>query len=178
MDGARLARVTSNVVELELTGEVWEWRGPAPYHFVSVPEELVDEVREAGELVSYGWGMVPVTLRIGATEWTTSLWPKDGGYVVPLKDKVRRAEWIELGDRGHGDDGDQTENVNSVVRQANSRRLLSAVAAMGRRVQRRRATARLPRDGGCGVVVAPVAQPSNIVGEWLTSPNRAPTVAG
>lgn len=89
----------ADVIDLEFADEVWEWRGPAPYHFVSVPEELCDEVRDAAELVSYGWGMVPVTLRIGATEWTTSLWPKDGGYVVPLKDKVRRAESIELGDR-------------------------------------------------------------------------------
>ena len=82
----------------EFAGEVWEWRGPAPYHFVSVPEELCDDVRDAADVVSYGWGMVPVTLRIGATTWTTSLWPKDGGYVVPLKDRVRRAEEIELGD--------------------------------------------------------------------------------
>lgn len=93
-----MSRMISDVVELEFTGEVWEWRGPAPYHFVTVPAELCDEVREAGELVSYGWGMVPVTLRLGATQWTTSLWPKDGGYVVPLKDKVRRAETVELGD--------------------------------------------------------------------------------
>ncbi|MEO7269215.1 MAG: DUF1905 domain-containing protein [Knoellia sp.] len=90
--------MVSDVVEFEFAGEVWEWRGPAPYHFVSVPADLCDEVREAGELVSYGWGMVPVRLRIGGTEWTTSLWPKDGGYVVPLKDKVRRAETVELGD--------------------------------------------------------------------------------
>lgn len=82
----------------EFAGEVWEWRGPAPYHFVSVPDDLCDDVRDAADVVSYGWGMVPVTLRIGATTWTTSLWPKDGGYVVPLKDRVRRAEEIELGD--------------------------------------------------------------------------------
>ena len=85
-------------VTFEFTGEVWEWRGPAPYHFVSVPEDLCDEVREAAKLVSYGWGMVPVSLRIGRTSWTTSLWTKDGGYVVPLKDKVRRAESVQLGD--------------------------------------------------------------------------------
>lgn len=85
-------------VDLEFEGEVWEWRGPAPFHFVSVPVHLCDEVRDAAEIVSYGWGMVPVTLRIGSTRWTTSLWPKDGGYVVPLKDAVRRAERIELGD--------------------------------------------------------------------------------
>ena len=83
---------------LEVTGEVWEWRGPAPYHFVSVPPELCDDVRDAAEVVSYGWGMVPVALRLGETAWTTSLWPKDGGYVVPLKDAVRAAEGVERGD--------------------------------------------------------------------------------
>lgn len=87
-----------DVVELAFSGEVWEWRGPAPFHFVSVPEALCPDVRDAAEVVSYGWGMVPVTLRIGDTTWTTSLWPKDGGYVVPLKDRVRRAERIDLGD--------------------------------------------------------------------------------
>ena len=42
--------------------------------------------------------MIPVRVRIGNTEWTTSLWPKDGRYVVPLKAAVRRAERIDLGD--------------------------------------------------------------------------------
>jgi hypothetical protein len=42
--------------------------------------------------------MIPVSAVIGGTEFTTSLWPKDGGYIVPLKDKVRRAENIEVGD--------------------------------------------------------------------------------
>ena len=85
-------------MELELTGEVWWWRGPAPYHFVSVPEDDVADLQVAAAAVTYGWGMVPVTVRTGATTWTTSLWPKDGGYVVPLKDAVRHAEGIELGD--------------------------------------------------------------------------------
>ncbi len=48
--------------------------------------------------VSYGWGMVPVTARVGATVWRTSLFPKDGRYVVPVKAAVRRAEAIEVGD--------------------------------------------------------------------------------
>ena len=60
--------------------------------------ELCDEVRDAAEVVSYGWGMVPVSLRLGETSWTTSLWPREGGYIVPLKDAVRAAEGVELGD--------------------------------------------------------------------------------
>lgn len=83
---------------LEFDGVVWEWRGPAPYHFVSVPEDECVELAEAAALVSYGWGMIPVAVTVGATTLTTSLWPKDGGYVVPLKDKLRKAEEIALGD--------------------------------------------------------------------------------
>jgi hypothetical protein len=48
--------------------------------------------------VTYGWGMVPVTVRVGGTEWRTSLFPKEGRYLVPLKDAVRKAEGIGAGD--------------------------------------------------------------------------------
>ncbi len=85
-------------VELEFSGEVWWWRGPSPYHFVSVPPEECAELADVAPLVSYGWGMIPVSGRVGEAAFTTALWPKDGGYVVPLKDAVRRAEGIELGD--------------------------------------------------------------------------------
>jgi hypothetical protein len=85
-------------VNLEFTGDVWSWRGPAPFHFVTVPEDESDELQAAAAFVSYGWGMIPVEVRIGSTRWTTSLWPKDGGYVVPLKDLVRNAEGIDVGD--------------------------------------------------------------------------------
>jgi len=48
--------------------------------------------------VTYGWGMIPVTAQIGKTGWKTSLWPKDGRYIVPVKTRVRTAEGLELGD--------------------------------------------------------------------------------
>lgn len=85
-------------MEVEFTGLVVEWRGPAPYHFVRVPEDEADQIQEMAAAVTYGWGMVPVTVTIGGTSWTTSLWPKDGQYVVPLKDRIRAAESIELDD--------------------------------------------------------------------------------
>ena len=85
-------------MELRFSGEVWPWRGPAPYHFVTVPEPGAEELRALAPMVSYGWGMIPVAVTIGRTTWTTSLWPKDGAYVVPLKDMVRTKERIELGD--------------------------------------------------------------------------------
>jgi hypothetical protein len=85
-------------VAVEFSGEIWYWRGPAPFHFVTVPEEQCTELAAVAADVSYGWGMIPVRARTGATEWRTSLFPKDGGYVVPLKDAVRRAERIDVGD--------------------------------------------------------------------------------
>jgi hypothetical protein len=85
-------------MEIKFSGEVWHWRGPSPYHFVTVPDEESAEVEATATLVSYGWGMIPVTAQIGGTGWSTSLWPKDGRYLVPLKDQVRKAEGIELGD--------------------------------------------------------------------------------
>ncbi|MBU2665186.1 DUF1905 domain-containing protein [Actinoplanes bogorensis] len=85
-------------MELEFAGEIWFWRGPAPWHFVTVPEAQCAELEAASSLVSYGWGMIPVSARIGRTGWTTSLWPKDGRYIVPVKTDVRRKESLDIGD--------------------------------------------------------------------------------
>jgi hypothetical protein len=85
-------------MRLEFTGEVWFWKGPAPWHFIAVPEDESVELEATSRLVSYGWGMIPVTALIGRTEWTTSLFPKDGRYLVPVKTWVRNAEGLEVGD--------------------------------------------------------------------------------
>ena len=85
-------------MDLEFTGDIWSWRGPAPYHFVWVPDDDAALIQDMAAALTYGWGMIPVAVRIGETKWTTSLWPKDGRYVVPLKDMVRHAEGLELGD--------------------------------------------------------------------------------
>jgi Domain of unknown function (DUF1905) len=85
-------------VDASFTGEVWYWRGPAPWHYVTVTPALCEALAARSSHVSYGWGMIPVTARLGTTEWRTSLFAKDGGYVVPLKTSVRIAEQVELGD--------------------------------------------------------------------------------
>jgi len=86
------------LASMEFSGEIWFWRGPAPWHFITVPDEECGELEAASALVTYGWGMIPVTARIGATGWKTSLFPKDGRYIVPVKSSVRSAEGLELGD--------------------------------------------------------------------------------
>jgi hypothetical protein len=85
-------------METEFSGEIWYWRGPAPHHFVTVPPELCQELKAISGLVTYGWGMIPAQVRIGATTWKTSLFPKDGGYLVPIRASVQRAEGVTVGD--------------------------------------------------------------------------------
>lgn len=85
-------------MELTFSGPIWYWRGPSPFHFVTVPPEEAEVLADLAPSVTYGWGMVPVTVTIGRTRTTTSLWPKDGGYVVPIKAVLRDAERLDVGD--------------------------------------------------------------------------------
>jgi hypothetical protein len=86
-------------VEVEFTSEMWFWRGPSPYHFITVADDESRMLESTAGLVSYGWGMIPVAVHIGHTRWTTSLYPKDGRYIVPVKDWVRKAECLDVGDK-------------------------------------------------------------------------------
>ena len=85
-------------MEFEFAGEVIHWRGPSPFHFVAVPEEVAASIHAVAREVTYGWGVIPVTAVVGLTRFTTSLFPKDGGYLVPLKDAVRKSEGLGVGD--------------------------------------------------------------------------------
>ena len=85
-------------MDFEFGGEIIWWRGPSPFHFVAVPDAESEQIEAAKSLVTYGWGVIPVTARIGETEFMTSLFPKDGRFLLPVKDAVRRAEELELGD--------------------------------------------------------------------------------
>lgn len=78
------------------TGPMIEWRGPAPFYYVVIPEKVCEEIRAAAKQLSYGWGVIPVTAVIGKTTFTTSLFPKNGGYLLPVKNAVRLPERIEL----------------------------------------------------------------------------------
>jgi hypothetical protein len=93
----KLARVGGSL-DLAFSAELWYWRGPAPFHFVTVPPDAARAIHAIAADVTYGWGMIPVSVRMGASGWETALWPKDGGYVVPIKDQFRKAEAIVLGD--------------------------------------------------------------------------------
>ena len=87
------------LASIAFTADIVHWRGPAPYLFVAIPDAHVGEIAHAAREASYGWGCVPVEARIGGTEFTSSLFPRDGTYMLPVKVAVQRAERIGLGDR-------------------------------------------------------------------------------
>lgn len=83
---------------IEFNGTILFWKGPAPWFFVAVPELQSRDLKSISNLVTYGWGVIPVHVRIGRTEFETSLFPKDGLYLVPIKASVRKAENLAEGD--------------------------------------------------------------------------------
>lgn len=87
-----------DLVEFVFASRVIEWRGPSPYYFLPVPDEESADIREVAALATYGWGVIPVEARIGESSFETSLFPKDGGYLLPLKDAVRTPRRLSTGD--------------------------------------------------------------------------------
>lgn len=83
--------------EAEFEGSVIEWRGPAPYLFIVVPDEYVAELRRAARLASYGWGVVPVNAVVDGAAFTSSLFPREGGYLLPVKVAVQKAAGVGIG---------------------------------------------------------------------------------
>ncbi|MEV7609952.1 DUF1905 domain-containing protein [Microbacterium sp. NPDC089320] len=85
-------------MRLRFSGEIWFWRGPAPFHFVTVPPVESEMIGDVANVVTYGWGMIPASVTIGSTTVTTALWPKDGGYIVPIKKALQDSERVTVDD--------------------------------------------------------------------------------
>lgn len=83
---------------IEFKGKIFHWRGPAPYLFVAVPEKQSADIKSVSKIATYGWGVIPAHVRVGKTEWKTSLFPKDGLYLVPIRMSAQKAENLKEGD--------------------------------------------------------------------------------
>ena len=87
------------MINLKFSTEVIYWRGPAPFYFAPVPDAQVKKIKDISSQLSYGWGVIPARVKIGKTEFTTSLFPRQGGYMVPIKNVVREAEELDVDDK-------------------------------------------------------------------------------
>ena len=86
-------------MDFEVSGVVIEWRGPAPFYFLPLDQEIADEIELYKRELSYGWGVIPVEISLGEVSAKTSLIPRDGTFFVPLKDAFRKPNKIEVGQK-------------------------------------------------------------------------------
>lgn len=79
--------------------ELWEWDGKASWHFVSLPEDVADDIEAEFGHRAGGFGSVKVRVTIGTSTWSTSVFPdsKRATYILPVKKAVRKAEDLEVG---------------------------------------------------------------------------------
>lgn len=81
---------------------LWDARRQDTWTFVTVPPEvsadLADEAAARGPRA--GFGSIKVRVSIGSMTWSTSVFPDSasGGFVLPVKAAVRRANGVEAGD--------------------------------------------------------------------------------
>lgn len=78
------------MLHLRFTTEIIHWRGPAPFYFAPVPADESRQIAQLARQVSYGWGVIPVEATIGGITFHTSLFPRDGAYLLPLRNAVRK----------------------------------------------------------------------------------------
>ena len=85
-------------MRLEFEGRVLAWHGPAPYIFIEMPQAQSELLKRGAAELSYGWGCIAVSARLGRTSWRTALMPKDGRYLLPIKVLVQKAETVAVGE--------------------------------------------------------------------------------
>lgn len=85
--------------EFCVTGHLFEWRGPAPFHFIKVDPENSAVIKKPAAVHSYGWGVVYIHGSISKVEFQTTLIPKDGCYYIPIKDAIRKKLDLQLDDK-------------------------------------------------------------------------------
>jgi hypothetical protein len=89
------------VERFEFDAELWLYDGEAAWHFITVPDWVSDEVADRARSQPRGFGSVRVRVTVGATSWSTSVFPdsKRRAYILPVKKEVRRREGISTGSR-------------------------------------------------------------------------------
>jgi hypothetical protein len=85
-------------MRLRFDATIIEWRGPAPFFYAPLPKAEAAEIRAVAKRVTYGWGVIPVEATIGGVAFTTSLFPRDDTYLLPIKAAVRKKTNVTVGD--------------------------------------------------------------------------------
>lgn len=85
--------------EFKTSGELFEWRGPAPFYFVKVDSKTSALIKQRAKALSYGWGVLHVNGEISGIRFETALIPKKEHYFFPIKDSLRQPLDLQLDDK-------------------------------------------------------------------------------
>lgn len=90
-------------LDFEFTAPLWDWTGKGSWHFVTVPTEISADIKAFTKHLAKGFRTVRVSIRIGDSHWQTSLFPSTdhGGYLLPIKAAIRKAENLRDGQSLH-----------------------------------------------------------------------------
>lgn len=83
---------------MKIKNPLFEWRGPAPFYFVEIDDDRSAQIKKVSKDFTYGWGVLYATIESGSKIWTTSLIPKEGRYLIPFKDAIRKELGVVVGD--------------------------------------------------------------------------------
>jgi hypothetical protein len=83
----------------DMTAEVWRSDGPGDRYFVTLPDDVAQAVREKFGGSHQAVGSLPVSVALGRSIWSTSLYADHdaNSYVIAIKDDVRRRELVREG---------------------------------------------------------------------------------
>lgn len=88
-------------MEWEFSSTIIEWRGPPPYLFAPTPPEVSQQIRDNAKQLSYGWGCIPVIVTVGQSSAVSALFPRENGYLIPIKVAIQKAEQVSIDDEIH-----------------------------------------------------------------------------
>ncbi len=86
-------------IRQSFSAKLWASDGPSSWHFVTLPNELADEIKFF-KANAPGFGTVRASITVGNSQWSTSLFPDkaSGSYFLPIKAAIRKQEHLHVGD--------------------------------------------------------------------------------
>lgn len=92
-----------------VTATLWLWTSantPASWHFLTIEGDAAEAINSLALMrrlefgKKRGWGSMKVSATIRGTTWQTSIFPdkSSGGWLLPVKAAVRKAEGLATGD--------------------------------------------------------------------------------
>lgn len=86
-----------------IKSKVVPYPGMDAWYFAYVEKKLSARIAEKHAKKKAGFGSIKVEVKIGKSNWKTSIFPdkQSGCYLLPLKRQIRLAEGIDAGDTIH-----------------------------------------------------------------------------